>query len=211
MSDSNDLLNLLLLSPDPDLCTWLFTDLGVDPTNDLPQTAFAGKDLVFNSYTDPSSRYVERPVDILVGLVRFVDVLSLQKMDQLLKSVPGYAAKPVAMLVYRNDNEQDFKMSCPYCGQKLWVRDADLDKRGRCPHCKKGFTLPGQEAHVKSALHLGDTVPVRRVTRGDAGSLAAPLRSIVSLKKSSILDHLEVKSEVANRQTMNVDIDLEDD
>ncbi len=211
MSDATDPLNLLLLSPDPDLCTWLFADLGVETSPERMTTTFSGKELVFTSHTDPASPYMGNAADVLVGVLRFVDILSLQKMDELLKSVPGYETKPIAILVYRNENEQDFKMSCPYCGQKLWVRDADIDKRGRCPHCKKGFTLPEQEKHVHSTLHLGDQVPVKRITKGDAGSMASPLRAIVKLKKSSILDQLEVKSDFANRQTMNVDIEVEDD
>lgn len=210
MPTSSDCLQLLLTSPDADLCAWLFEDLGVESTNELAQTSFSGKDLLFNSHTDPSSPYVDSEVDVIVGLVRFVDLLSLQKMDELIKSVPEYKTKPIAMLVYRNDNEQDFKMSCPYCGQKLWVRDADMDKRGRCPHCKKGFTLPAQDRHVREALGLSDRTPVRMVTRGDAGSLASPLRAILNLKKSSVLDQLGLKPANAKNSTMNVDVEVED-
>jgi transposase-like protein len=72
----------------------------------------------------------------------------LQQISELLeKATDGYSV-PTQMLIYRNDNEVDFKMSCPYCGQKLWVRDADQDKRGRCPHCGKGFTLPAEEENT---------------------------------------------------------------
>ena len=64
---------------------------------------------------------------------------------------------------------------------------------------------------MKSTLHLDEQVPVRRIIRWDSGSMASPLRAIVKLKKATILDQLEVKSDFAKRQTMNVDIDVEDD
>jgi hypothetical protein len=204
MSESNQ--TLLLASPDLDLVEWLLSDLGAERGGGRPTARFSGQELQFIVDGDGETAGEDATPDVLVGLVRFVDVLSLQRMGERLGGVPGRKTVPLAVLVYRNENESDFKMSCPYCGQKLWVRDADVDKRGRCPHCRKGFTLPRQEEHVQSTLKLPDSVPVLRIQRNDAGSLAGPLRRILSLRKESVLDNLDMKSQAAN-QTMNVDVE----
>jgi hypothetical protein len=210
MADSNSPLRITLVSPEPDLILWLFSDLGLDAGDDPVTTQFSGRDIEMTAF-DTEAEPPSTSPQILLGLIRFVDVLSLQKMEELIHAIPHADSLPTTILIYRNENEQDFKMSCPYCGQKLWVRDADLDKRGRCPHCRKGFTLPEQEAHVRSVLRLQDAVPVHRVERGDSGSLAAPLRSLVNLKQASVLDKLDAPSNFKSNQTMNVDIEVEED
>lgn len=200
---------ILVVSPDTELVEWWLEDLGAEPGADgSPAIArFSDTELRF-VVADPSEPdALAAEADAMVGLVRHVDVLSLQQMDESLRGASKPKALPSAVLVYRNENESDFKMSCPFCGQKLWVRDADVDKRGRCPHCRKSFTLPNQEDHVRASLRLPKGVPVLRVMRNDAGSFAGPMRKILSLKPESVLDHLEVPSQAASRQTMNVDID----
>jgi predicted RNA-binding Zn-ribbon protein involved in translation (DUF1610 family) len=186
MTPSEDLpiLQLLLVSAESELPMWMLEDMGalLGPDGCHSVRVF-GHELRFRSYVPDVSFSAEMKPHLLVGLVRFVDVLSLQRLDELYRSVSRSHAVPAGFLVYRNENEADFKMSCPYCGQKIWVRDADLDKRGRCPGCKKGFTLPQQEAHVTSALKLPETVPVRRITRGDPASLSGPLQAMLRLHK----------------------------
>lgn len=210
MSDTITEETRLLLHPaDPELAEWFLEDLGGEKSKSGYEALFGDNRLLIH-VSSPNTQEPREPgeVDLRVGLLRFVDVLTLQSMEETLRNVSEKSNVPVAMLIYRNENELDFKMSCPYCGQKLWVRDADQDKRGRCPHCRKGFTLPAQEEHVTSSLRLKNKVPVYRVVRNDAGTLGAPLRSILEMKGSlGKLDNLEIKAGVASNQTMNVDIE----
>ena len=115
--------------------------------------------------------------DVLVLLVRFLDALSLDRIKSIRGNIPE-PPLPMAVLLFREEGEIDFKMSCPACGQKLWVRDTDEDKRGRCPNCKKAFRLPSQAQHVKAELSLPDSVPVTRVVRGNASSCRNALANL---------------------------------
>lgn len=208
MSDSKK--TFLLVASEPELVSWLLNDIGADSTDEPATATFSDSEIRFASSTEAGVASPDLPADTLVGLVRFVDVLSLQNMAELLQAAPGAQTTPLALLVYRNENEADFKMSCPYCGQKLWVRDADVDKRGRCPHCRKGFTLPRQEDQVRTSLKLPSDVPVLRVVRNETGSLSGPFRQILSLKGASVLDNLGMNTQAAN-QTMNVDVEETDE
>lgn len=174
-------IRIQLLSADSKLAEWLCEDIGCQLEEGRQVSSFSGRKLSFEVGAKDGTHPDHSSYDVVVGIVRFVDVLSLQQISELLgKATDGFSL-PTQVVIYRNDNEVDFKMSCPYCGQKLWVRDADQDKRGRCPHCGKGFTLPAQEEHVRSVLRLNASIPVHRVTRQDPGSLAGPLRSILEL------------------------------
>ncbi len=106
----------------------------------------------------------------LVMQVRFMDAMSMERLKSYVLALPANPPIPMAVFLFREEGEVDFKMSCPVCGQKLWVRDTDENKRGRCPNCKRAFRLPSQAQHVKSELGLPDGVPLNRVIRGNATS-----------------------------------------
>jgi hypothetical protein len=106
----------------------------------------------------------------LVMQVRFMDALSMERLKAYSRALPTNPPIPMAVFMFREEGEVDFKMSCPVCGQKLWVRDTDENKRGRCPNCKRAFRLPSQAQHVKGELGLPDGVPLNRVIRGNATS-----------------------------------------
>lgn len=189
-------------------------DIGaIDEGRGVHRTQLFGRDLYFSGITPavpPSATPAN--VDLVFGLLRHIDIVSLQALDQLYSSFPELANRPTLFLIFRQENEADFKMSCPYCGQKLWVRDADLDKRGRCPNCKKGFTLPNQEAHVAATLNLPSTTPVRRVIHGDTASFSGPLQAM--LRQHGDRPPLERAfpelQETANNATMNIRIESEE-
>jgi len=120
-----------------------------------------------------------KSADALVLLVRFLDVISLDKIKAIYRRLPGESHVPISAFLFREEGEIDFKMSCPACGQKLWVRDTDVNKRGRCPNCKKAFKLPAQAAHIKGQLMLPDAVPVISVVRGNVSSCRGAVASII--------------------------------
>lgn len=117
--------------------------------------------------------------EVLVLLVRFLDAMSLEKLKVIRAGLSDISSKPMAVFLFREEGEIDFKMSCPACGQKLWVRDTDENKKGRCPNCKEAFRLPSQAAQVKSTLTLPDSVPITRVMRG---SMSSCRNALVNLK-----------------------------
>jgi hypothetical protein len=106
--------------------------------------------------------------DAIAIAIRHLDVLSLDLDRQLLNLMPDDPNKAVSVLLCREDGETDFKLSCPFCGQKLWVRDSDVDKRGRCPNCQKAFTLPSPARHLRAHLQIDETIPILNVYFGNA-------------------------------------------
>ena len=120
---------------------------------------------------------IER-ADLVVLQVRFMDAISLDRVKRMCKNLPAETPMPMAVFLLRELGEVDFKMSCPSCGQKLWVRDSDEGKRGRCPNCKKAFRLPAQVHHTKVELGLSDTVSVMHIIRGNPASCRRALSNL---------------------------------
>jgi hypothetical protein len=118
------------------------------------------------------------PADGLLLLVRFMDVLTMDRLKKIREQLPTDPVKPMAVLLFREPDEIDFKMSCPACGQKLWVRDTDEGKRGRCPNCKTAFHLPSQPQHAKVELALHADIPVIRVVGKDGRSCRNALENL---------------------------------
>ncbi|WFB34480.1 hypothetical protein P3T73_09940 [Kiritimatiellota bacterium B12222] len=208
MTSSSQIIRVGLLSTDPEMSSWFCEDIGCIEENQCQTVTFSNRQLSFHEASSGEADH--KSFDVYVGIIRFVDVLSLQKLDQLLADHGAGKFTPTLVLIYRNENETDFKMSCPYCGQKLWVRDVDQDKRGRCPHCSKGFTLPDQQEHIISTLRLPPSVHVKRITRQDPGSFAAPLRDMIQLASvENSLSNLNPEKNTFITDTMQVNIDDE--
>lgn len=132
--------------------------------------------------------------DAAALLVSHVDAISLDQLKGAYRMLPSESAMPVSILIVRAPGQMEFKMSCPTCGQKLWVRDEDTGRKGRCPHCKKTFVLPSQTSHLKSMLMTPETVPLITVTEGHVSKCQGPIselasraRQIAQVLKSSTL------------------------
>jgi predicted RNA-binding Zn-ribbon protein involved in translation (DUF1610 family) len=145
--------------------------------------------------------------DAVALLVRFLDVISLDKIRAIYRRLPSERTVPMSVILFREDGEIDFKMSCPACGQKLWVRDSDVGKRGRCPNCKKAFKLPSQAGHLKSQLMLPDAVPAITVVRGKPASCRGALASLMSYLAGTIVPKTEgLDQETLKKTTVRVQL-----
>ncbi len=107
--------------------------------------------------------------DAAALLVSHVDAISLERIRSAYRLIPSEYALPASILILREPGRMEFKMSCPTCGQKLWVRDEDAGRNGRCPHCKKTFVLPAQTAYLRGVLMTPEVVPIITVTEGHVG------------------------------------------
>lgn len=116
--------------------------------------------------------------DAAALLVQHVDAVSIESLKAVIRIMPSEHRLPSAVLIVRETGKVEFKMSCPTCGQKLWVRDEDKGRPGRCPHCKKSFVLPAQSAHLQSVLMLPAAVPLMTVVQGNAGSCRGPVAAL---------------------------------
>ena len=143
----------------------------------------------------------------IILLTRFLDVISLDKIKAIYRRLPSENAPPLLIVILRENGEADFKMSCPVCGQKLWVRDSDAGKRGRCPNCKKAFTLPDQVNHIRAQLALPDSLPVERVIGGEADSAVAAVERLLQTIDGGLIEAPEgLDQDVLKQSTIRVQI-----
>jgi DNA-directed RNA polymerase subunit RPC12/RpoP len=136
--------------------------------------AFAGE----NAHVGAIKESLKK-ADAAILLVRFTDSLSINQLREIYQALPTETFLPRAFMIFRQKGEVEFKMSCLHCGQKLWVRDADTDRAGRCPHCKKMFRLPSQQANVRSLLSLPPDVAVSYVSQGNPPACAHAVAELV--------------------------------
>ncbi len=150
--------------------------------------------------------------DGMVMLARFMDVISLDKIKAIYRRLPSDKNVPFAVFLMREPQEADFKMSCPACGQKLWVRDSDVNKRGRCPNCKKAFKLPTQPSLIRSQLMLPDSVTVATLMRGEADKIREALGHLTASLSGDLLVSIDgsVDPDIVKKTTVRVQIQPED-
>jgi len=103
--------------------------------------------------------------DMIAVILRHVDFLTLQAIEAQVNQADSQIL--CAVVLFRDAGVEDFKMSCLSCTQKLWVRDQDVGKRGRCPKCKKAFTLPIQRDHLLSQLTLNPGYSLAELSAGN--------------------------------------------
>ena len=139
-------------------------------------------------------------------LVRFLDVLSVEKLEAIYKRIRNNNV-PIGVFILRNEGEADFKMSCPHCGQKLWVRDIDAGKRGRCPNCKRAYDLPVQAELVREKLGLPSDVNIQQVVESSPEDCRKAVSNFLGLAMSDIVDiSTGVVDDASMNQTMRVQI-----
>jgi predicted RNA-binding Zn-ribbon protein involved in translation (DUF1610 family) len=167
--------------------------------------------LAGDSRLNPSWDETIRKADAVALLVRFLDAVSMEKIRAIYRRLPSEKTLPIAVYLFREEGEIDFKVSCPACGQKLWVRDTDVNKRGRCPNCKKAFKLPSQAGHLKSQLMLPDAVPAITVVRGNASSCRGAVANLMAYVTGNIVakEGGVIDQETLKKTTVRVQVTAE--
>ena len=133
---------------------------------------------VFDPSRSSQSVEVLNRADAAALLVHHMDAPALELLKNAYRILPSDHKLPVSLLVVREAGRMEFKMACPTCSQKLWVRDEDQGRIGRCPHCKKTFVLPAQTLLIKQNLMLPASLPVVTVTVGNPGACRGPLATL---------------------------------
>ncbi|HOW96694.1 MAG TPA: hypothetical protein P5567_09365 [Kiritimatiellia bacterium] len=139
-------------------------------------------------------------------LARFLDVVSLDRIRAIYRRMPLEKNVPLAMLLFRQEGEMDFKISCPSCGQKLWVRDSDGGRRGRCPNCQKGFRLPSQAGFLRGQLALPDSVATLTVINGRSASCRGALAHLIGHLGGAIVGVTSLDHETLKKSTVRVEL-----
>ncbi len=132
-----------------------------------------------------------------------IDEAGLESLRRLRQRLPANRKLPQAHALHREQGRAEFKLSCPSCGQKLWVGDAQEGRPGRCPGCRQTFLIPSQARHLAASLQLDDDVPIRVQFRGDTATAVALVHELAARLAARI-------SEMESRQknmTMRIVID----
>jgi len=174
-------INALVLSIYQELAEAFFEPLESDPNHELTLDNFQiSFDLVAGDPgQDPTFEEHIAKANAIAIIARFLDVLSLDKIKMIYRHLPNDLNVPLAIFLLRDKGEVDFKISCPSCGQKLWLRDTDITKRGRCPNCKKPFVILSQGDHLKSQLMLPENVPIIKLIRNDMESFRSAIAKLL--------------------------------
>ena len=119
--------------------------------------------------------------DAAALVVHYLDGASLQGIHRrfhgALRARPDL---PVGLFLFRQEGEREFKLSCGECGQKLWVREADIGKRGRCAHCRHPLIIPTPSEYLRERLSLPDAAPVLNVIKGDISLCRGALANLLA-------------------------------
>ncbi|MBU4459897.1 MAG: hypothetical protein KJ579_04960 [Verrucomicrobia bacterium] len=137
--------------------------------------------------TDPAGAKVKyQQADAIVWLVHFMDGRSLDDARVLLERVAASCMAPMGVFIFRPEAERQFKISCPECGQKLWVMEHEVGMRGRCVNCRRPMMIPTPSEHLRATLRLRDSVPVLNVVRSDASLCRGALANLLARTGSGI-------------------------
>lgn len=190
MSDNNkQVFNVLVIAIYRDLAEDFIGSMGAENGNKL---TIGNHEVLLDVFVgDPAedATFAER-VDksqAVTILVRFLDVLSLNKIKNMFHHLTQAGSVPKGVFYLRDKGELDFKISCPSCGQKLWLRDTDVSKRGRCPNCSKPFVILSQSDHLKTQLLLPTGIPCLKVIRKDNDSIRTAIGKLLESKLSGII------------------------
>lgn len=126
--------------------------------------------------------------DAAIVLIRYLDQATMTRIKEVFRLLHAESFLPKSIVVFREDKESEFKISCTYCGQKLWVRDRDAGRRGNCPQCRKTFFVPTQKSFITSFLMLTEAVPVVTVINGEAScknAITSLVERVVSMSEGS--------------------------
>lgn len=190
MSDNSGkkIFNILIVSIYRDLTEDFLGAIASEESNELTigshrvvLDVFAGDPSEDSSFGDRVAK-----AHAIAILVRFLDVLSLDKIRNIYHYLAQSGSIPKAVFYLRDKGELDFKISCPSCGQKLWLRDTDVGKRGRCPNCSKPFVILSQADHLKTQLLLPESMPCLKVICKDTDSFRAAVVKLLETQASGV-------------------------
>lgn len=180
--DSENKCNALVLSIYQDMAEAFVESAAGEAT---AQANISGRLVTFNIAAGDPIQYPAwddhiSKADVIIFIARFLDVHSIEKIKNIYRYLPADFSNPIGVFLLRDKGEIDFKISCPACGQKLWLRDTDVGKRGRCPNCRKPFVILSQLEYLKSQLMLPDSVMVNYVVRQDSDSTRAAIEKLLN-------------------------------
>lgn len=173
-----------VFSPEP--------DLGVAFVHAVLETDSASGDVEFEEYRltlehlpadafdSAESQECLARADAMAMIVHFLDGPSLEAARRLYHRTRAVRAVPFGVFILRPAEERQFKISCPECGQKLWIQEQEIGMRGRCINCRRPMSIPPPSEYLRIRLLLPDAVPVLNVIGGDTSLCRGALANLLA-------------------------------
>jgi hypothetical protein len=125
--------------------------------------------------------------DAFVLLVHFLDQASIGVARRLYHRLRVVRPVPMGVFLFRAADERQFKISCPECGQKLWVLESEVGRRGRCVNCRHPIGIRTPSEFLREMLSLPDSVPVLNVVKGDGPICRGALSNLLARASVGII------------------------
>lgn len=184
-------ISVLFIGNDPVVGDALLRELDLGPATQLaqPPDILVRLRLQAGEVVDPAPwRASIGGADLMGFYGHHLDTQSVASLRAIFELCKEKKSAPLHMLLCRSGEAGEFKIGCPHCGQKMWVREGDADKRGRCPTCQKGFPVPHAVKELKQRLGLPDLTPITPVTLGHPVAAHAALMAILRPVVGPLLD-----------------------
>lgn len=128
---------------------------------------------------EPGARARLTQADAAVLLLQFLDRASMEAARSLLQALPASVASNCGVVFVYPREERKFKISCDECGQKMWVLETEIGRRGRCPQCMKSMQIPSPPQVIRRHLRIPDTMPVLSVVNGEPALCRGALANLL--------------------------------
>lgn len=147
-----------------------------------------------------------RQADAVVVLVHFLDHRLLDAASSFIREATMVAV-PTAVFIYRAEAERQFKISCDCCGQKLWVMEEEVGRRGRCAGCREPMLIVAPAERVRARLQLPDTIPVLNVVERNVALCRGALANLlVRVGLTATAEEISSSREFLKRATVPIQI-----
>lgn len=178
MSASANTCVASIFSPQPDLAQEFIASLCGEQARNGKVNLSGMADIMLEIPPDDSTDSLVsnlRQADFIVLLLRFVDEETMDVARAVLRALPPTIQSQIHVAIAREPNENEFKMSCPKCQQKLLIKDSLAFRRTQCPRCKHPFTIPGQTDLIRQEFLIPATHKISKAQLGDPDSCMAVL------------------------------------
>jgi transposase-like protein len=151
-----------------------------------------------------------RQAQALIMLVRFMDSATMQALSVRHSRLEACRQSPMGIFIVRTEGEQEFKISCVSCRQKMWVSEQHIGRHGKCPSCRAPFTVPTQTEYLRQRLSLPDAVPVLKILQGNTALCRGALANLLARTGPGILAEYDLRpGDFLNKSTVPIQLDNE--
>ncbi len=156
------------------------TACGLPVPSERGYCALPQQDVELASVTPDEVEQADLASDGVVLLVEHLDVISTERLRRTMKAIAERVRVPLRVSIFRRSEQQDYKISCLQCGQKLLINDESVGRRGTCPRCQNVAVLPSQRDFAQAVLGIEEGSELLCVVKGRQDSALEVLSHLLS-------------------------------